>query len=78
MTFPGKIGVGQTSMPLYTNSLNHRLTAIGLLAKIFTDKKAYPNAKTKKAKKRTATRKNICSHNSLIQKVGRSEDEKVH
>lgn len=38
-------------MPLYTNSLNHRITVMVLLAKIFTDKKAYTKAITKKAKK---------------------------
>jgi len=49
-----------------------------LLAKVFAGKKAYAEAKKKNNKKYNATRKNICSRKSLIQKVGRSKDEKAH
>ena len=78
MAFLRKDQAGQVSMPLYTNSLNHTVTVKRLLTKIFTGKKAYTKAKIKKIKKYTVIRKNICSRNCLIHKVGRSEDEKVH
>jgi hypothetical protein len=70
--------MGRTSMPLYTNSLNHTLAVMALPPCILPEKKAYIKAKASKLKKYTVTRKNICSHKSLIHKVGRSEDEKVH